>query len=96
MASILPRRIVRVFYFRGCIYRGRVECGWGYDHEQASVCRQLHARLPCLQEAWQATIGEELDCWTELNNRSQRVFLAYVFDTDLVGQVKLSFAPEVH
>ena len=32
----------------------------------------------------------------ELNNRSQRVFLAYVFDTDLVGQVKLSFAPEVH
>ena len=44
-------------------------------------------RLPCLQEVWQATIGEELDCSRELNNRLQRVFLAYVFDTDLVGQV---------
>ena len=29
----------------------------------------------------QATIGEELDCWRELNNRLQRILLAYVFDT---------------
>ena len=41
-------------------------------------------------------IGKELDCWREPNNRLQRVFLAYIFDTDLVWQVKLSFAPEVH
>ena len=27
----------------------------------SSVCRELRARLPCLQEVWQATIGEELD-----------------------------------
>ena len=40
--------------------------------------------------------SEELDCWRELNNGLQHILLAYVFDTDLVGQVKLSFAPEVH
>ena len=60
------------------------------------MCRELRARLPCLQEVWQAIIGEELGCWGELDNRLQHIFLAYVFDTDLVGQVKLSFAPEVH
>ena len=45
------------------------------------MCSELRARLPCLQEVWQATIGEELDCWRELNNRLQRILLAYVFDT---------------
>ena len=53
-------------------------------------------RLPCLQEVWQALIVEELGCWRELNNWLQRILLAYVFGTDPVGQVKLSFAPEVH
>ena len=39
--------------------------------------------------------SEELDCWRELDNGLQHILLAYVFDTDLVGQAKLSFAPEV-
>ena len=60
------------------------------------MCRELRVRLPCLQEVWQAIIGEELDCCRELNNQLQHILLAYVFDTDLVGQVKLFFAPEVH
>ena len=40
--------------------------------------------------------SEELDIWRELNNGLQHILLAYVFDTDIVGQVKLSFGPEVH
>ena len=95
-AVFCPEELFTFFIFAAVFIVGVSNVGGGYDHEQASVCRELRARLPCLQEVWQATIGEELDCWRELNNRLQRVFLAYVFDTDLVGQVKLSFALEVH
>ena len=56
-------------------------------NEQAYVYSELRARLPCLQEVWQATIGEELDCWRELNNRLQRILLAYVFDTASIAFV---------
>ena len=45
----------------------------------ASCVRGYHAYKRYGKQ--QATIGEELDCWRELNNRLQRILLAYVFDT---------------